>query len=111
MIIGTRIKEARIKKKLSQEELGNLIGVTKVSVCGYENGTRTPTMKIFLSIINVLDLDPNYLLGRDLGVVSEHDENYTIKLSTLDLEILKAIKKENKLYFTCFSIGIIRNKC
>ena len=32
MIIGKRIKLLRIQKRLSQEELGNYLGVTKVSV-------------------------------------------------------------------------------
>lgn len=36
MIIGKRIKLLRIQKRLSQEELGNYLGVTKVSICGYE---------------------------------------------------------------------------
>ena len=45
MIIGKRIKNARTKKGLTQEELGKLLGVSKVSICGYERGTRTPTME------------------------------------------------------------------
>ena len=50
MIIGKRLKEARIKKGMSQEELGNILGVSKVSICGYEKGTRTPTMENFLDL-------------------------------------------------------------
>ena len=44
MLIGKRIKELRIEKGLSQQQLGEIIGVTKVSVCGYENGSRVPTL-------------------------------------------------------------------
>ena len=51
MIIGERLKEARIAKKLSQETLVNLLGVSKVSICGYEKGTRTPNMSNFLKLI------------------------------------------------------------
>lgn len=98
MLIGQRLREARIKRKLSQEELGNMIGVSKVSVCGYEKGKRTPTMEVFLSIVDILDVDPNYLLGRDVSVVSENDESYAVKLSKNDLEILNSIKKDRKLY-------------
>lgn len=98
MILGQRIKEARLKLKMSQEDLGDKLGVTKVSVCGYENGTRTPTMKVFLSLIDVLDLEPNYILGRDVLAVSEEDEEYSIKLSKFDFEIINELKKETKLY-------------
>jgi transcriptional regulator with XRE-family HTH domain len=47
MIIGERIKKERIKRNLSQQQLGDMLGVSKVSICGYETGTRTPTMETF----------------------------------------------------------------
>ena len=34
MLIGKRIKELRLERKMSQQELGDMIGVTKVSICG-----------------------------------------------------------------------------
>ena len=45
VLLGKRIKEQRKKMNLTQEELGHLINVTKVSICCYENGTRTPTLE------------------------------------------------------------------
>ena len=98
MIIGSRIKEERIKKNLSQQQLGDLLGVTKVSVCGYENGTRTPTIETFLKIIDILELSPDYILGRDVDVVCEEEEKYTKKLSKEDLDIISEIKLYPKLY-------------
>ena len=47
MLIGQRIKEARLKKGYTQSDLGNLLNVSKVSICGYERGTGTPTLDIF----------------------------------------------------------------
>ena len=44
-MIGKRVRELRIKKGMSQQELGNAIGVTKVSVCGYESGSRLPNLE------------------------------------------------------------------
>ena len=44
-MIGKRVRELRMKMGLSQQELGNAIGVTKVSVCGYESGTRIPNLE------------------------------------------------------------------
>ena len=40
MLLAKRIKELRKEKDLTQEDLGKLINVTKVSICCYENGTR-----------------------------------------------------------------------
>ena len=98
MIIGSRLKEARLKKKLSQEQLGDMLGVSKVSVCGYEKGTRTPTMENFLELIKILDLEPDYVLGRDKMVVSESNRDYKILMAEEDLQIIQEIKKNRELY-------------
>ena len=44
MFIGSRLKELRKDRKMTQTELGDLLNVTKVSVCCYEKGTRTPSL-------------------------------------------------------------------
>lgn len=98
MVVGNRIKEERIRRKMSQQQLGDLLGVTKVSVCGYENGTRTPTMETFLRLIEVLETTPDYLLGRDINVICEEEEKYVKKISKDDLNLINEIKKYPKLY-------------
>lgn len=103
MIIGERLKKARINKKMSQEILGNILGVSKVSICGYENGTRTPNMENFLKLIEVLDLDVKYVLGLDIKVINENEEEYPIRIATCDIQIIETIKKSCELYnmFCC----------
>ena len=98
MIIGKRIKEARIKRNMSQEELGNLLGVSKVSICGYEKGTRTPTMENFLDLIKILDLEPDYVLGRDKNVVSEKNRGFKVVMADEDIQIITELKKNRELY-------------
>ena len=98
MIIGERLKEARIAKKLSQETLGNLLGVSKVSICGYEKGTRTPNMSNFLKLIEILDLDAKYVLGLDIRVIDENNEEYPVKMAKNDIQIIESIKQNRELY-------------
>ena len=98
MIIGERLKQARKNKKMSQQELGDALGVTKVSICGYETGVRVPTMENFVQLINILDLSPDYLLGRDVNCVSDEEESYNVKLAREDLEIIKELKNYSELY-------------
>lgn len=38
MEVGSLIKEARLAKGLTQEELGNIVGVQKSAIAKYENG-------------------------------------------------------------------------
>ena len=98
MIIGKRIKEARIKKNMTQEDLGKLLNVSKVSICGYEKGTRTPTMENFLDLIEILDLEPDYVLGRDKDVVSETNRGYKVVMADEDIQIIKELKNNRELY-------------
>lgn len=98
MVIGNRIKEERLKRGMSQQQLGDLLNVTKVSVCGYENETRTPTMDTFIKLVEVLDISPDYLLGRDINVICEEEEKYVKKISKNDLQIINTLKKYPNLY-------------
>ena len=98
MIIGKRLKEARVKRNMSQEELGNLLGVSKVSICGYEKGTRTPTMENFLDLIEILELEPDYVLGRDKEVTNKKNSPYKIIMVEEDIQIIKELKNNRELY-------------
>lgn len=98
MIVGERIKEARLTKNMSQQELGDKMGVTKVSISGYEKGTRIPTLKNFLDMIEILDLDVKYALGREVMAVCEEEANYHVSIASVDLKILNELKKHSNLY-------------
>lgn len=65
MAIKDRIKEARLNKKYTQEQLANLIGVAKSTVTGYEKGNSSPSIDIFCKIMSVLDVDANYMYQDD----------------------------------------------
>lgn len=96
MLLGSRIKELRKAKGLTQQNLADIINVTKVSVCCYEKGTRTPNLETFLDLVNALDTTADYLLGLDVKVVAESDEEYVIKLPKEDIQIIKEIRKNEK---------------
>lgn len=95
MFVGQRVKTLRKAKNLTQQNLADMINVTKVSICCYEKGTRTPNLDTFIDLVNVLETTPDYLLGRDINVVSEDEEEYHIVLPKEDIEIIKEIRKNN----------------
>ena len=98
MILGYRLRELRKENKMSQEDLGKILGVTKVSVSGYENGTRVPSLDILHGILDVFGISADYLLGRELNVVCEGDNNLNVSLSTSDIEIIKELRKNPVLF-------------
>ena len=63
MDMGTRIKDARIAKQLTQEELARLIGVTKGSIAHYEKNVSVPKVELLYPLMAALDVDANYLYG------------------------------------------------
>lgn len=71
-MVGNRIKELRKSKKLSQSELGNLIGQTGASIMRYEKGKRKPSKEIIEKIAEVLEVSPSTLFGWE-----EFDKKYS----------------------------------
>ena len=96
MVLGYRIRRLRKEKLLSQEELGKLLGVSKVSVSGYENGTRTPSIDILTKLVDVFSVSADYILGREINAVCEDETNFL--LSSQDINIISEIRKNESLY-------------
>ncbi|GAF12149.1 transcriptional regulator, XRE family [Bacillus sp. JCM 19046] len=63
-IVPERLKALRLEHKLTQEQLGQMISVTKVSISGYENGNRTPDTDTLNRIADVFHVSTDYLFGR-----------------------------------------------
>ena len=64
--IGKRIKQYRTQKQLSQEDLGNVIGVTRKHLSKIEIGERAPTLDLLILIANALDVSADDLLVGNL---------------------------------------------
>lgn len=55
LVLKNRIKEARIEKNLSQNELANLVGVSRNSISSIEIGRYCPSAKLALIICVALE--------------------------------------------------------
>lgn len=58
LILKNNIKEARKEKNLKQQNLADLIGVSRNTICSIENGQFNPTAK--LALILCIALDKNF---------------------------------------------------
>ena len=61
MAFKDRLKEARLSKKLTQEQVAKQIGVAKSTFTGYEKGNSEPNMLNISKIMEVLSVDANFL--------------------------------------------------
>ncbi|NLA33659.1 MAG: helix-turn-helix transcriptional regulator [Tenericutes bacterium] len=98
MLFSKRLRELRKKKNITQTELGRLINVTKVSICGYEKGTRMPTLGTLMDLADVFQVDVNYLLGYDNYVISDNSEENYIRVADDEIELIKELRNHAELY-------------
>ncbi|GIN10773.1 hypothetical protein J26TS2_06400 [Shouchella clausii] len=102
-IVPERLRALRKERQLTQEQLGELINVTKVSISGYENGNRTPDTDTLRRLADVFGVSTDYLLGRSKEKNGSffYDNELTHKEAQLLREHLafirfRANKKENE---------------
>jgi len=98
MFIGSRLKSLRREKGMTQEELGELLNVTKVSVCCYEKGTRVPSLETLEDLSNIFGVKTDYFLGKDIPMIMEDTPEYTYYISKDELEFLKQLRRYKELH-------------
>ena len=59
-----RIKELRKQRGISQTELGEILGVTRSTICQYEQGKRQPDNTTLVKLADFFGVSVDYLLGR-----------------------------------------------
>lgn len=103
MLIGSRLKDARKQRGLTQSELGDLIGVGKSAVCCYEKETRNPTLESIVELMHVLGVSADYLLGTDNVVKQKNPEVTEYRTMTNEeLAFIDEIKKDKVVYEILF---------
>ena len=98
LVFGKRLRELRKERGFTQQQLGDKVGVTKVSICCYENGTRTPTLETLIDLADVLGVKVTALLAVDYFAVSEEDETNTLNVAKDELEILRLMRNYPRVY-------------
>lgn len=61
-----KLKLARVEKDMIQEDLANIVGVTRQTIGLIETGNYNPTLKLCIAICNALDKTLNDLFWEDL---------------------------------------------
>ena len=62
-MIGERLKKIRKEKKIKQEELAAVLGVTNATISLYETNKNFPSDKIKIGIARYFNLSLDYLMG------------------------------------------------
>ena len=55
IMFGEKLKQLRINKKLTQTQLGNMIGLSQSAIYKYEKGERKVPMYVLVKLADILD--------------------------------------------------------
>jgi repressor LexA len=74
---GNRIRQLRIKKGLTQEQLGEKLNVKKAAISKYENERTSPDPKTLSLLADIFEVPADEILGRDLSALIP--ESFTLE--------------------------------
>lgn len=60
---GKKIREVRLKKKLSQGDVARVLGVHRTYISGLERGMRNPSLLTIKKVANALGVQPRDLIS------------------------------------------------
>ena len=62
--VAQLLKEERVKQNLSHEKIADIAAVHRTAVGHIENGTRKPSLFVFIKLARALNMKPSELLRR-----------------------------------------------
>lgn len=60
---GNKLRKLRKERSWTQEELANMLGITKSVVSAYETSLRYPSYDILIRITQIFGVTSDYMLG------------------------------------------------
>lgn len=82
--IGARIREARLKKKMTQEQLAEKADIGFYYIGEIERGVKLPSLTVFVQIVEALGVTADSLLKDELTASPEFNNEITTKLDKLN---------------------------
>ena len=62
-IFGSKLKELRLEKGLTQRALGEALGFCNQTISFWESGQREPDLDALVKVAKYFDISVDYLLG------------------------------------------------
>lgn len=99
-MFGNKLKQLRLQKKLTQEQLGDSIGVTANAIGQFERGIMYPNFETLHRIITVLGVDANLFF-------SDKSKDYPYSARWF-AELIKGMNDEDRIAASKFLSGLSR---
>lgn len=83
MSFGDRLKEARIMKGYTQKQLAEKLNIGGTTVTGYEKDNSEPSMNTISKIMEILDVDANFLFQDESYETTQKEKELSEKIKNL----------------------------
>ena len=87
VLIGLRIRDARMQRHLKPEALAGQLGISKAHLCNIEYGRKVPSLELIISVAHALAVSLDYLLlGMERALEMGLKNVYFLSLDAAELE-------------------------
>lgn len=93
--IGTKIKQLRSQRNISQIALAQRLGVSKSVVSSYENSVHLPPYDVLLQMARIFGVSTDYLLGASSNRTINVDGLTDTQIEAITM-IVNELKSTNK---------------
>jgi transcriptional regulator with XRE-family HTH domain len=82
--LSANLKYLRASRKLSQQDLADMLHVGRTAIANYESGNTNPGHKTLLALVGIFDLSLDELLYHDLSSKELHRKDFQPVVVTVD---------------------------
>ena len=78
--IGYKVKQIRLERGITQEQLAEAAGVGVTHISHLETGKGTVSLKVFLAIVNYLECSADEILCKEIATARPIVDNWLVEL-------------------------------
>ena len=92
------VKQLRLERGWSQQEVAERVGLNKMTISQYENGKRKPSFEMIEALAEVFHVDLNYLLGftdkieKPAGDGTDPVANKYLAVTLAEIDLIEAFR-------------------
>lgn len=88
-LLGNAIKEARVRKKLTQEQLAEAVGITAAHLKQVESERRNPSVDLLFKLVQTIDLSLDSVFSQNNDSTLELRNRISLSLDQCDVHELE----------------------
>ncbi len=102
VVVGRNIKNFRLMKKFTQNNLAKMVGVSPSYIANIERGKKVPSLELLEKIANILEVGPDTLLAQPDDLISIELRKLIGTLSGKGLEPIRFMNEVAAVFIRIF---------